>query len=120
MKYVKQQLVSKIIALMEPGVAPTVKQAINLWFMNIRPSGGMRLTDCGYNVLTDMEFEFWPVEVPDLKNQIKPPQLLALDRKIQIPYYIDYRHKRLVFFGSKDAMLMTLLGDLNDFIKKLK
>ena len=119
MESIKQQLVSKIIALMEPTVAPTVKQAINLWFMNIRPNGGMRLTDYGYDTLIRMEFEFWPVEVPDLKNQIKPPQLLALDRKIQIPYYIDYRQKRLVFFGSKDAMLMTLLGDLNDFIKKI-
>ena len=104
---------------MDPALAPDPEQALQLWFMNIRPSGGMRLTSLGFDTLIKCEFEHWPVEVDRLKVRLKPPQLLGLDRKMQSPYYIDYRKKRLVFFGSKDAMMMTLCGDVDSFLRTL-
>ena len=46
--------------------------------------------------------------------------LLALDRKLQHPYYIDYKFSsnniKLVLFDSKEAMLANLYGNLTKFL----
>ena len=41
--------------------------------------------------------------------------LLGLDRKLQFPYY--YGRKRLSFFGSQEAMMANLTGDLELWLK---
>jgi hypothetical protein len=46
--------------------------------------------------------------------------VLALDRKLQMPYYIVGKKKipvDLVMFGSKEAMLVNLYGDLDKFLR---
>ena len=46
--------------------------------------------------------------------------VLSLDRKLQMPYYIVGKKKipvDLVMFGSKEAMLVNLYGDLDKFLR---
>jgi hypothetical protein len=43
--------------------------------------------------------------------------LLELDRKMQYPYFIDYKNKRMIMFSSRDAMMATLYGDLATWLK---
>lgn len=119
MKNRKQQLIAHVLDLMSPDSRPDADQALQLWFMNIRESGGMRLTRSGFDALTELNFEHWPIVVDDVKTRLKLPQLLGLDRKMQNPYYIDYRKRRLIFFGSRDAMMLTLCGDVNGFLRTL-
>jgi hypothetical protein len=46
--------------------------------------------------------------------------LLNLDRKLQLPYYIVVKKKlpvKIVMFGSKEAMLARLYGNLDKFLE---
>jgi hypothetical protein len=43
--------------------------------------------------------------------------LLALDRKITFPYYINFPGQQLILFSSREAMLATLYGDLQKFLE---
>jgi hypothetical protein len=52
----------------------------------------------------------------ELKN-LNKTGLLALDRKLTFPYYIDHKKKQLVMFSSREAMLATLYGDLKQFLE---
>lgn len=116
----KQQLVAGILELLDSETgALDADQALQIWFMNIKPTGGMRLTLLGFQTLTELEFECWPIRIDDIKDQLKLPQLLALDRKLQNPYYVDYRKRRLVLFGSRDAMMLTLCSDVDGFLRTL-
>ena len=40
--------------------------------------------------------------------------ILGLDRKLNFPYY--YGRKRLSFFGSQEAMMANLTGDLEQWL----
>ena len=45
--------------------------------------------------------------------------ILDLDRKIQTPYYIHAVKgipKKVVFFGSKEAVMIKLYGDLKKYL----
>jgi hypothetical protein len=45
--------------------------------------------------------------------------VLKLDRRLQMPYYIEVKKKipiNVVFFGSREAMMAKLYGDLNKFL----
>jgi hypothetical protein len=45
--------------------------------------------------------------------------MLKLDRKLQMPYYIEVKKKipiNIIFFGSREAMLARLYGNLNKFL----
>ena len=45
--------------------------------------------------------------------------ILKLDRKMQMPYYISAAKgipKRIVFFGSREAVMVNLYGNLQQFL----
>lgn len=93
-------------------------QALVTWWANIRPEGGLRLTRHGYEILHDvLQYESWSL---DLSDQSYPGMnkrvILDLDRKLEWPYFIDFnprkRMRRIVFFGSREAMMATMYGDL--------
>jgi hypothetical protein len=49
--------------------------------------------------------------------------LLQLDRQLQMPYYIVVKKKlpvTIVMFGSREAMLARLYGNLNKFLENYK
>jgi hypothetical protein len=79
----------------------------------------MRLTGPGYTVLTeqlDLARYEWTIQDPHQFNQ---HVILALDRKIQMPYYISATKgipKKIVFFGSQEAVWVNLYGDLEKFL----
>jgi len=113
----KRTITEQLVKLIEPEDAVSVDQALKTWWRNIRPSGGMRLTDEGYRALTWADFEHWTVPVDDPKTTVTKRMLLLLDRKLKYPYYIDIKKKHLVLFGSQEAMLATLYGDLAQFLR---
>jgi len=79
----------------------------------------MRLTALGYHVfseLLDLARYEWVITDP-LKFDLHV--ILALDRKIQMPYYILATKgvpKKIIFFGSQEAVLVNLYGDLDKFL----
>jgi hypothetical protein len=114
----KVKLVETIIAELPDGHEETVDRAMSLWWYNIRASGGLRLTDIGYFVFKNMlEIESYDM---DIDIQLFDRQmLLDLDRKLQMPYYIVVKKKlpvKIVMFGSREALLAKLYGDLGKFL----
>ena len=103
-------------------------QAVQTWWVNKRKSGGMRLTNLGYAILHDiLGIESYQLEIVGEKDigpwraKLTKRVVLDLDRKLEWPYYLDFSAKkkslRLVFFSSREAMLATLYGDLEKFLK---
>jgi hypothetical protein len=110
----KHEITQRLVELLPESADITIDQALKSWYMNLRKDGGLRLTDSGYQALIMLDIESWPVDI-DLKY-IDKRGLLALDRKIHFPYYINAKKRQLIMFSSREAMLATLYGDLRQFL----
>ena len=116
----KKKLTEELIALLNVDEdRVSMSYAMSVWWFNIRRHGGMRLTGIGYRTFTEeLELENYSYNIDDplLINQ---KTILKLDRKMQMPYYIDVAKgipKRIVFFGSKEAVMVNLYGNLQQFL----
>ena len=95
------------------------------WWANIRRDGGMRLTDLGYEIMHDvLKLESWELDLHDREHTIFTKRLIVdLDRKLEWPYYIEVsvkrRRRRIVFFGSREAMMATMYGDLKQWLDNI-
>lgn len=115
----KKKLTEELINLLSDEDRVTLKYAMIAWWFNIRRHGGMRLTGLGYRAFTkdlDLEHYSYNIDDPMLFNQ---KTILTLDRKIQTPYFIETVKKipkRIVFFGSKEAVMVNLYSNLQQFL----
>ena len=115
----KRKLTEELVRQLYPDSGITVRRAMHTWWFNIRKNGGMRLTGPGYAVFTeqlDLARYEWPIQDPHQFNQ---HVILDLDRKMQMPYYISATKgipKKIVFFGSREAVMVNLYGDLQKFL----
>ena len=92
--------------------------ALTLWWFNLRRNGGLRLTRMGHEALANqIKLVHYNYDVEPFT--INSRMIIALDRKLQQPWFI-VTHKQmprtLVFFGSKEAMMANLYGDLKKFL----
>ena len=115
----KKKLTEELVNQLDPELGYTVKRSIHTWWFNIRNNGGMRLTTAGYRAFCDeldlTHYEF-PINDPHAFNQ---QLILEMDSKLQMPYYIHAVKgipKKVIFFGSKEAMVTNLYGDLKKFL----
>ena len=98
----------------------TTESLYSLIWKNIRTDSGFRLTTHGYELLSEyLDLEHYTIMLDSADFQ-GMKTLLALDRKLQHPYYIDYKFSsnniKLVLFDSKEAMLANLYGNLTKFL----
>lgn len=93
--------------------------ALSLWWYDIRPDSGLRLSAEGCIVFGLAGIVSYEFDVP-LDTPAKPVTLLVLNKKLTCPYYIAVGKKpRLVLFGSKEATMYSLYGDVNKFIASI-
>ena len=79
------------------------------------------MTRHGYDIMHDvLKLESWALDLP---NSIKKKIVLELDRKLEWPYYLDFnprkKTKRIVFFGSREAMMATMYGNLEPWLASI-
>jgi hypothetical protein len=114
----KVRLTETIISHLPDGHGMDVDVAMKTWWYNIRVKGGLRLTELGYFTFKKvMDLETYAMEIN--WETFDRMTVLKLDRKLQMPYYIEVKKKipiNVVFFGSREAMLARLYGDLNKFL----
>jgi hypothetical protein len=116
----KRKLTQSLIKHLPHNENCTVDDLYSLWWHNLRNNGGMRLTTVGYEVFcNDLKIECWsfPIESHELNTRL----VMALDRKLQNPYYIRFNKKKsleIVFFDSKEAVLASLYGNIKRFIDR--
>jgi hypothetical protein len=113
----KQQLTQQLLNQLPSDVRPSFEQAIKSWWQDPRDDGGLRLSISGYDVfkflaIEQYEFEFLKVLSPSL--------LMTLNRKLDCPYYIKAgKTPRLIMFGSQQAMMYAMYGNLEKFLRYL-
>ena len=115
----KRKLTEELIALLLEEDRVGLKFAMSAWWFNIRQRGGMRLTSVGYSALADMlDLEHYSLIIND-PHIFDKHLILKLDRKMQMPYYIHAVKgipKRIIFFGGKEAVMVNLYGNLQQFL----
>jgi hypothetical protein len=115
----KKKLTQELVALLPEAQRISPASAFSAWWYNLRSTGGMRLTGLGYQVFVDnlaLEHYSYAIDNPLLFNQTT---ILKLDRKMQMPYYIHAVKgipKKIIFFGSKEAVMVNLYGNLQQFL----
>jgi hypothetical protein len=114
----KYKLTKELIQHLPDPYKVTEAEALALWWFNLRRNGGLRLTKMGYEALAKhIELEHYDYNVEPFV--INSKMIIALDRKLQQPWYIytvKMMPRTLVFFGSKEAMMANLYGDLKKFL----
>jgi hypothetical protein len=114
----KLELTKTILAQIPNGHPYSAEDAMKLWWMNIRSTGGLRLTTIGYQVLLTLDLESWKIDITD-PRKINKKVILELDHKLQYPYFLDAKKRQLILFSSREAMMATLYGDLEAWLKNL-
>ena len=119
----KLQLTKNLVAELPEEGRDSINHCMVAWWFNIRRTGGMRLTSIGYQTFTeDLKLENYSYNIDDPLS-INQQTILKLDRKMQMPYYIDAVKgipKKIVFFGSKEAVMVNLYGNLQQFLDNYK
>jgi hypothetical protein len=115
----KLELTRRLVSQLPPD-SWTVDQARITWWYNFRENGGMRLTRQGYDALVkELDLEFYEFAISE-KTKFTQRTVLELDRRLQMPYYIQrdrHRTSSLIFFSSREAVLANLYGDLEKFLQ---
>ena len=115
----KSKLTQRLIELLPEDHKITLEEAMVQWYTNIRNNGGYRLTVFGYQAMKILGLESWSVELTDIKITMDKSLLLALDRKLTYPYFIDYKKKEVVFYSSKEAMMATMYSSIKNWLDNM-
>ena len=113
----KLEITQKLVTLLEEPNRLTVDQAMVRWWANLRDHGGLRLTPTGLETfISDLKLESYTISVP-VEVLADKRTLLDMDRKITYPYYIDRKKKIITLFGSREAMMATLYGNVVSWLR---
>lgn len=115
----KHKLTLRLIELLPEDHKITLEEAMVLWYTNIRNNGGFRLTQNGYQALKILGLESWSVPLTDIKITMDKNLLLALDRKLTWPYFIDYKKKEIIFYSSREAVMATMYGSIKNWLDNM-
>lgn len=125
----KLEIVQRLLADIPDPFRETAEQAMITWWANIRSEGGLRLTHHGYCIMHEiLKLESWELDLTDgppggHRARVDKKTILALDRKLKWPYYLEFdarkKRRRIIFFGSREAMMATMYGDLEKWLASL-
>jgi hypothetical protein len=115
----KHKLTKRLIELLPEDHRLSIEEAMILWYTNIRNNGGFRLTQNGLLAMKILGLESWSVPLNDIKITMDKNLLLALDRKLTWPYFIDYKKKEIVFYSSREAVMATMYGSIKNWLDNM-
>jgi hypothetical protein len=104
----------------------TFDEAMQKWWMTMRNETGLRLTEMG-----DLSFRFADIAYYDYDFDIRLDDgwhnfILNMNKKIKCPYYVglnkskDVKQPYIRLYDSKIAVLVSLYGNINDYLKSVK
>ena len=93
----------------------TVKEYMPLWWKNTRSkdAGGLRLTDDGYDIVTQIDLRTYDVPFPK-EFVLTAQSIIFLDQFITCPYYLT--NKGVIVLDERTAVELTLFsGDVRKY-----
>ena len=118
----KKKLTQTLVEALDPELGITFDHAYASWWHNLRNRGGMRLTNAGCKIfLEELKLEHYDYKLEPFELDSK--LMIAMDRRLQQPYYIVTKKLMpvgIVFFGSKEATMVNLYGNLRKFVDNYK
>ena len=97
----------------------TLESALMEWWQDPRADSGLRLTNSGHKTFQQLGLEHWSFDVPAI-TVARPKHLIVLNKHVYMPYYITVGKKpQITFYGSREATMDALYGDINRFINAL-
>ena len=115
----KHKITKRLIELLPEDHRLSIEEALVLWYTNIRNNGGFRLTQNGFQAMKILGLESWSVPLNDIKITMDKNLLLALDRKLTWPYFIDYKKKEIIFYSSREAVMATMYGSIKNWLDNM-
>jgi len=116
----KKKLTEELVALLPEEQRISPQSAFSAWWYNLRSTGGLRLTTTGYITFVDyLDLAQYEFRIPDA-HEFNLRTVIDLDRQLELPYYIVIKKSMplsVIFFGSKEAMLVNLYGNLQKFLE---
>jgi len=119
----REDYTRKVIELLADCNAYSLDAARVSWWQDSRGQGGMRLTDCGHKQFSRAGLEYWQFDFDPRSRGgwPKPRHLLVLKNHLTAPYFLQIGKKAtLVFYGSKEATMFALYGNIDSFVQALK
>ena len=115
----KKKLTQELVVLLPGAQRISPASAFSAWWYNLRSTGGLRLTTLGYITFVDyLDLAQYEFRIEDA-HEFNLRTIIALDRRLELPYYIVIKKSvpvSVIFFGSKEAMLVNLYGNLQKFL----
>jgi len=115
----KKKLTQELVGLLPEAQRMSPASAFSAWWYNLRSTGGLRLTTLGYIIFVDyLDLAQYEFRIEDA-HEFNLRTVIALDRQLELPYYIVIKKGvpvSVIFFGSKEAMLVNLYGNLQKFL----
>lgn len=109
MNKARDQLTIKILDELSPDHKVSFDHAKYIWWQNPTGFGGYRLSHQGFDVFVkQLNIKYWTLSLPPVTMGL----LKDLDEKIPTPFYVDIKRRELMMFGSKEAMMASLHGDI--------
>ena len=115
----KKKLTQELVGLLPEAQRMSPTSAFSAWWYNLRSTGGLRLTTLGYIIFVDyLDLAQYEFRIEDA-HEFNLRTVIALDQQLELPYYIVIKKGvpvSVIFFGSKEAMLVNLYGNLQKFL----
>ena len=112
----RQQYTERLLESLPENDRPTLEEALQSWWMNFRDGGGLRLTNAGFMAFGTCDLKTYSFDVPPNLPAVAR-HLLTLDKKLDCPYYIKIgKNPQIVLFGSQQAMMLAMYGDLEKWM----
>jgi len=116
----KQEFTLQILAQLPDEHGWDINSAMTYWWKDSRPNSGLRLSKQGHEILQDLKIESWGFKVAD-GTPARPQHLVVLNRSVTRPYYLNIgKNVNITFYGSKEATMFSLYGDIDRFVNALK
>jgi len=113
----RSQLTQQLLNQLPADDRPSFEWALKSWWQDLRDDGGLRLSISGYDTFTCLsieQYEFNFIKV------LSPSLLMTLNRKLDCPYYLKAgKTPKLIIFGSQQAIMYAMYGDLEKFLRYL-
>lgn len=118
-------ITKKILAIINPDYSPEdLSFASKYWWLNIRPSGGLGLTERGKEAFENADIAYWDLPIK-IENMITPAARLKLDRTLPTPYYmhVNLRTSKakpyIRIYDSRVVVLSQLHGNFESYFHSL-